>query len=250
MLTFLSIRTKEIIMPQCTVEFKCNSSLVYALDTVEVKTPSSKDILFPGDTIIGHSFKLTNKNTSVAAIQSLTFFIKNKPNKNICICRSYELEQLQLRYITDIFNLIHIESNFNHKHELNLINLLNDINWITSGQSPMNRHKIDNRLIKINRYIRKNYHLPLTLQQLADMLSCTPVYLCKMYSSVFGVPPMQHIQMLRMTKATELLEQTYLHVNEISERLGYASPSHFISTFRKYYNTTPKKYKQRLHMGI
>ncbi|MBO9610242.1 MAG: helix-turn-helix transcriptional regulator [Paenibacillaceae bacterium] len=103
--------------------------------------------------------------------------------------------------------------------------------------------KVDSRLIRINRYIRANYEKPLSLTDLAGLIACNPVYLCNMYSKVFQISPMKHIQMLRMKKAAFLLTKSTLSVKDISSNLGYFSTSQFCSFFKQYYNQSPTEYR-------
>ena len=102
---------------------------------------------------------------------------------------------------------------------------------------------IDSRLIRINRYIRKNYAQPLTLVFLAEMIGCTPVYLSNTYSRVFKVPPIKHIQMIRMKMARELLIENDLTIKEIARSLGYISSSQFSVIFKRYYCSTPLEFR-------
>jgi AraC-like DNA-binding protein len=42
-----------------------------------------------------------------------------------------------------------------------------------------------------------------------------------------------------------MLEEGRLKVNEVADRLGYRSTSHFIETFKKRYGQTPKQYASK-----
>lgn len=104
--------------------------------------------------------------------------------------------------------------------------------------------KIDPRLIMINRYIRQHFHLPLTLNDLADLIQCNPVYLSNTYSKVFDISPIKHIHHLKMEKAKGLLQHSDFSVHEIAEQLSYVSCSQFASQFKKYHGLTPRECKR------
>lgn len=53
--------------------------------------------------------------------------------------------------------------------------------------------------------------------------------------------PREYIIKLRMEEAQRLLLQTDESVNSISKKVGYAGASHFIKTFKQYYNITPSQ---------
>ena len=46
----------------------------------------------------------------------------------------------------------------------------------------------------------------------------------------------------KMEYARKMLESGEFNVNEVSVKVGYSTPSHFIAGFKKKYGTTPKKY--------
>ena len=45
-----------------------------------------------------------------------------------------------------------------------------------------------------------------------------------------------------MELARKWLQSGEYNINELSLKLGYSTPSHFISAFKKKFATTPKKY--------
>lgn len=105
-------------------------------------------------------------------------------------------------------------------------------------------NKLDGKLLKINRYILKNYMKPITLYELAELVNYNPVYLSNVYSATFGVSPMKHIQQLRMIRAQKYLLETDLSVQKIANSVGYISTSQFCSLFKRYFQTTPFKYRR------
>lgn len=104
--------------------------------------------------------------------------------------------------------------------------------------------KIDPRLIYIHRYIRKHYSEPIMLHSLAELIDCNPVYLSNMYSKLFGISPIKHLQQVRMKQAAKLL-QTSTSINEIAKRVGYISASQFSELFKRYYAESPRDYKHK-----
>lgn len=53
-----------------------------------------------------------------------------------------------------------------------------------------------------------------------------------------------YVLSLRMKKAGTLLCTTQLSVGEIAERCGFSAESTFYRVFKKYYDATPKQYRQ------
>jgi AraC-like DNA-binding protein len=102
---------------------------------------------------------------------------------------------------------------------------------------------LDSRLLIVNRYIRQHYAEPLTLDTLAALIGCNPVYLSNMYSKVFHISPMKYLQSVRMSKSLELLTETDLSITEISNAVGYVTVSQFGTIFKRYYRITPYEYR-------
>ncbi|WP_042199093.1 helix-turn-helix transcriptional regulator [Paenibacillus camerounensis] len=104
--------------------------------------------------------------------------------------------------------------------------------------------KIDSRLIKINRFIRLNYNdKDISLQTLSQLVNCSTTYLSNSYSKVFNIPPIYHLNKLRVYNAQILLNQSNLTIYEIARRVGYVSTSQFCSIFKRYFYTTPTEYR-------
>jgi len=47
---------------------------------------------------------------------------------------------------------------------------------------------------------------------------------------------------MRLKKAAEIILKESIGVNEVAYEVGFTSPSHFISSFKKYYGKTPGEY--------
>lgn len=105
--------------------------------------------------------------------------------------------------------------------------------------------KLDSRIIRVNRYLRKNHEAPITLDELANIIKCNPVYLSNTYSKIFKVSPIKHLHIMKMNKAMYLLQSTDNRIKDIAERLGYISASQFSAFFKKFTGYTPIEYRRK-----
>ena len=80
------------------------------------------------------------------------------------------------------------------------------------------------------------------LAALCGMSVPTLIRTMKLYT---GMTPKQYSLSLRIKKAKELLTGGIYTVNEISELLGFSSPSHFCATFRKSVGVPPGEYAKK-----
>jgi two-component system response regulator YesN len=96
----------------------------------------------------------------------------------------------------------------------------------------------------VHKYIEK--HLgdhSLSLTDIAAANHYNPSYLSRLYKKVTGAGLIDKINDIRINRACELLKSSNLKINEISEKVGYASPSYFTLYFRKRIGMTPKEYR-------
>lgn len=74
---------------------------------------------------------------------------------------------------------------------------------------------------------------------LSERLACDYDYLSRLFSATEGITIEQYIIRQKVEKIKELLVYDELTVKEISYRLGYSSPSHLSSQFKKVTGLSP-----------
>jgi AraC-like DNA-binding protein len=119
-------------------------------------------------------------------------------------------------------------------------------NEIIEGSSRSVRNSsgfIDTRLLIVNRYIRKSYKEAITLDILGKLIHFNPVYLSNTYSKVFGIPPIKHLQLVRIEATKNLLVQTTDSIKEISTQVGYLSTWQLNHYFKRTVGITPIEYR-------
>lgn len=82
-----------------------------------------------------------------------------------------------------------------------------------------------------------------TVEELAHRLGVTRVYLTRLFRAETGLSPKKYIDKVRMDHAALLLKTTTQSIRELSERLGYDNPGHFIRNFKKIRGLTPGEYR-------
>ncbi|WP_338552317.1 helix-turn-helix transcriptional regulator [Paenibacillus sp. KS-LC4] len=101
--------------------------------------------------------------------------------------------------------------------------------------------QIDKRISFVYRYMLLHYEKPLTLHDLSKLVGCHPVYLSSVYTKVYQVSPMQHLQQIRMRKASVFVRSTNMKMKEIAHSIGYVSSSQFGSIYKRYYGVSPNR---------
>lgn len=96
-------------------------------------------------------------------------------------------------------------------------------------------------------YIRNNcLSVNFSLQHMADDLNMAMTNLCHYYRSVYNQTILDYATEYRIEKACLLLRESNLSIVEISERVGYATPSGFIRRFKQVMGVTPGKYNHTI----
>lgn len=92
----------------------------------------------------------------------------------------------------------------------------------------------------------KNMAEPPTLQELADEIGLNIKKLKQGFKQVYGDTVYGFLFDYKMEYARKLLDSGTYNVNEVGNRIGYSTASHFIAAFKKKFGTTPKKYLMSL----
>lgn len=97
------------------------------------------------------------------------------------------------------------------------------------------------RVVKVIRFIRKNYDKDISVGDAAQILGLNGEYLNKIFKKETGESFSRYLTQVRMEKARELLESGKFNVNEAAARTGYKSSQYFSITFRRYMGYSPSE---------
>ena len=102
---------------------------------------------------------------------------------------------------------------------------------------------MDPRTMIIITHLNDNFHRRLSCSGIAKLVNISPSRLRHMFKAETGISVARHLKTIRMQKAKELLETTFLSVKEIMARVGMSDESHFVRDFKKEYGMTPSQYR-------
>lgn len=95
-----------------------------------------------------------------------------------------------------------------------------------------------------------SYHQELSLEDMARAANLSPSYLSHLFKAETGLPPLQYLKSLRLSKAKELMETTFLNVKEVMHRVGIKDKCHFARDFKKAYGMAPTQFRTNCHAGL
>jgi len=124
-----------------------------------------------------------------------------------------------------------------------LKNIDTNQNFTVEDMVPANIQHVADRVIE---YINSNISEIESVQSLCSKFKVSRTYLNNIFEETVGLPPGKMIQYLKLKNAESLLLTTSMSINEISDTLGYSSPSYFSNTFKKIYGCPPGKYRNDL----
>lgn len=104
---------------------------------------------------------------------------------------------------------------------------------------------MDKRVEKIIEMMREDVRGELSLAEFAQSVNLSVWRLCHIFKSDVGMPPIRYLRQLRMERAKELLESSFLSVKEIAFQVGVNDESHFVRDFKSTYGLSPALYRSR-----
>ncbi len=119
----------------------------------------------------------------------------------------------------------------------------------SSGVEHIHSGLKDATISKINQYIRDHLDDSVSLSQIAEAVHFSPTYVSRYYKKMTGINIKDFIADCRTERAKDLLAQGQ-NLNEIAEKLGFCSTSHFIHVFGAKTGMTPKEYLRSLEAPI
>ena len=120
--------------------------------------------------------------------------------------------------------------------------LIGEIHRIGSGLA-----RPDPRIITVLNYLEKNCRGRVSLIEAARMVYLSPSRLSHLFRATCGIDFSSYLIRLRLEMARDLLANSMLSIGEVAAGTGFPDQNHFATLFRKYYHTSPSRYRRRQH---
>src|SRR5881409_2822372 len=98
-------------------------------------------------------------------------------------------------------------------------------------------------LRRVTQYIQENLQRELRLAELSALVHMSPYHFARLFKRSTGVPPHRFLIRRRIDEARALLAAQTVPIAEIARSVGFRTPSHFTTTFRRVTGTTPSVYR-------
>jgi len=107
----------------------------------------------------------------------------------------------------------------------------------TSGGLP------GGRVRQVTEFIEENLDKDLPLAELAAVVCMSPFHFARLFKRSTGVPPHRFVVRQRIARARGVLATPELSIAQISRMVGFRTPSHFTTVFRRVLGITPGTYR-------
>lgn len=171
--------------------------------------------------------------------------------KEISFLKNYNVQDNVLKSIIDLF-LIEVENKGQNGPEYlkNLISMLSvhylnnysDFNDQEKQLPPPSRFS-EHDLARIDRLINERIDQQISIEEMAEALSCSKYYFLREFKKLTGETPYQHLLNIRLDRAKDALSNDKLNLQSIALDLGFSDQAHFTRAFKKKFGVTPGKYK-------
>lgn len=119
------------------------------------------------------------------------------------------------------------------------------LGFIMEGLELTPRIHSDHSVLKdILKYCMNNFTNDISLDDVAEKVHLSKYHISHLFNEKLGINFNSYINMQRINKACDLLEETELKTVDISEEVGFGSIRSFNRAFLKIMNTTPTKYRE------
>lgn len=93
-------------------------------------------------------------------------------------------------------------------------------------------------------YMSRCYMNPVSVRELAAQCSLSEAHLRRKFREYLHMSPIEHLTIVRVRRAAELLKTTSYPVSEVALRVGYQSASSFERNFQRVTGFSPYQYKK------
>jgi AraC-type DNA-binding domain-containing proteins len=111
-------------------------------------------------------------------------------------------------------------------------------------------HDPNYQIIQLQDYISSNIFRKISIQELADYVSLSPNYVCKLFKKELGISAHNYIQKGKVVVACNLLKHTLRPISDVASYMGFETQSNFTAVFHKWMHETPTEYRNKNYREV
>lgn len=94
-------------------------------------------------------------------------------------------------------------------------------------------------------YVERNYPNNFKISDLANECHMSETHFRRVFQEKMNMTPVEYVNFVRVKKACELIDKTDISMEDVAEKVGFATPSTFNRNFRRIIGTSPYQWKKR-----
>lgn len=132
---------------------------------------------------------------------------------------------------------------FEIRHYLSKI-IINILTHKEEYHEPFYTH--DKALSQMLRFIENHYHQKLCVDDIAEAGHVSRRECYRKFQDTLFITPNHYLEIIRLNKAIELLNETDKTITEICYETGYLNASYFTTKFKNHLGTPPSQYRKKI----
>ena len=108
----------------------------------------------------------------------------------------------------------------------------------------------DEELRTLTAFLESNFHLPLTIDDIAAKCNLSRRKTFKVASRHPDRTPMRILKQIRLERSLELLRRENFNVGQVAYTVGFGDARNFAREFKKSFGLTPLRYKQQSNLNV
>jgi len=104
----------------------------------------------------------------------------------------------------------------------------------------------DIRISHLVALIEARFDAPCGVDLLARTVNMSPSYLTRLFREQTGRSPASFVREVRLRRAYELVQTTFLSIKEVMAAVGWNDPSHFSRAFKRRFGVSPQGLREAL----
>ena len=125
------------------------------------------------------------------------------------------------------------------------IRVIEQIVWLCNNALAQQSHNQIRTHNPFESFETEFAHSKATITERAERCNMCPTTFKRKFAEQYGLPPRKWQLHQRLNRAATLLQTTDLLIKQIAYECGFATPSHFVRSFKKEFGYTPAKYRRQ-----
>ena len=123
-----------------------------------------------------------------------------------------------------------------------VMHLLGNLSYI--AHSAITADRMDQIIEQAKAIMQEKASQNIDLDMLAEQLNVSYSWFRKVFREYTGYPPAKYFMLVKLRRAQYLLVNTQESIKEVAFSLGFKSPEHFYTTFKRVMGSTPSIYRK------